>query len=191
MSSCECIQQRNNRGHMRRRSVLRSLKNTRLIWTKQNRTCIETFETQEEQPSTSIHYQEKTTIIKTALKPRQEKDAYHLFDRPGQVVLARLNAHMHRKLNIVPSTTYPFGEEDQTTEHVLQRCNRHQPERIAHSGHQQLRFTRKYMGAWRTWRRPPTSSPLLDWSCRRTKRRRRSIETRTHIIYNIISKQKI
>ena len=33
---------------------------------------------QEEQPSTSIHYQEKTTIIKTALKPRQEKDAYHL-----------------------------------------------------------------------------------------------------------------
>ena len=41
---------------------------------------------QEEQPSTSIHYQEKTTIIKTALKPRQEKDAYHLLDRPGHVV---------------------------------------------------------------------------------------------------------
>ena len=56
----------------------------------------------------------------------------------GQVVLARLryghnrlNAHMHRKLNIVPSPTCPCGEEDQTTEHVLQRCNRHQPERIA------------------------------------------------------------
>jgi len=31
---------------------------------------------QEEQPSTSIHYQEKTTIIKTAMKPRQEKDTY-------------------------------------------------------------------------------------------------------------------
>ena len=65
---------------------------------------------QEEQPSTSIHYQEKTTIIKTALKPRKGKDAYHLLDRPGQVVLARLrsghnrlNAHMHRKLKIVPS----------------------------------------------------------------------------------------
>ena len=74
---------------------------------------------QEEQPSTSIHYQEKTTIIKTALKPRQEKDAYHLLDRPGQVVLARLrsghnrlNAHMHRKLKIVPSPTCPCGEED-------------------------------------------------------------------------------
>ena len=92
----------------------------------------------EEQSSTSIHYQEKTTIIKTAMKPRQEKDAYHLLDRPGQVVLARLrsghnrlNTHMHRKLNIVPSPTFPCGEEDQTTEHVLQRCNRHEPERIA------------------------------------------------------------
>ena len=61
-----------------------------------------------------------------------------LLDRPGQVVLARLrsghnrlNAHMHRKLKIVPSPTCPCGEEDQTTEHILQRCNRHQPERIA------------------------------------------------------------
>jgi len=26
---------------------------------------------------------------------------------------------------------------------------------------------------WRTWRRPPTSSLLLDWSCKRTRRRRR------------------
>ena len=39
------------------------------------------------------------------LKPRQEKDAYHLLDRPGQVVLARLrsghnrlNAHVQREL---------------------------------------------------------------------------------------------
>ena len=45
----------------------------------------------------------------------------------------------------------------------------------SHSGHQQLRFTRNYMGAWRTWRRPPTSSQLLDWSCRRTRRRRRIV----------------
>ena len=41
-----------------------------------------------------------------------------------------------------------------------------------HSGLQQLHFTRNYMGAWRTWRRPPTSSLLLDWSCKRTRRRR-------------------
>ena len=45
----------------------------------------------------------------------------------------------------------------------------------SHSGHQQLRFTRNYMGAWRTWRRPPMSSLLLDWSCRRTRRRRRRV----------------
>ena len=31
----------------------------------------------------SKDYQEKTTIIKTALKPRKEKDAYHFLDRPG------------------------------------------------------------------------------------------------------------
>ena len=31
----------------------------------------------------------------------------------------------------------------------------------------------KLYGAWRTWRRPPTSSLLLDWSCKRTRRRRR------------------
>ena len=75
---------------------------------------------QEEQPSTSIHYQEKATIIKTALKPRQEKDAYNLLDRPGQVVLTRLrsghnrlNANMHRKLKIVPFPTCPCGKEDQ------------------------------------------------------------------------------
>ena len=93
---------------------------------------------QEEQPSTSIHYLEKTTIIKTALKPSQENDAYHLLDRPGQVVFARLrsghnrlNAHMHRKLKVYPSPMCPCGEEDQTTEHVFQRCNIHQPERIA------------------------------------------------------------
>ena len=92
---------------------------------------------QEEQPSTSIHYQEKTTIIKTALKPRKEKDAYHLLDRPGQVALTRLrsghnrlNAYMHGKIKIVPSLTCPCGEEDQTTEHVFQRFNIHQPERI-------------------------------------------------------------
>ena len=38
---------------------------------------------------------------------------------------------MHMQLKIVPSPNGPCGEEDQTTEHVLQRCNRHQPERIA------------------------------------------------------------
>ena len=52
----------------------------------------------------------------------------------------------------------------------------------SHSGHQQLRFTRNYMGAWRTRRRPPTSPLLLDWSCMRTRRRRR----RLHLPYRQI-----
>ena len=34
----------------------------------------------------------------------------------------RLNSHMHRKLKLPPSPTCPFGQEEQTTEHVLQRC---------------------------------------------------------------------
>ena len=109
---------------------------------------------QEEQPSTSLDYQEKTTIIKTALKPRQEKDAYHLLDRPCHVVLARLrsghnrlNAHMHRKLKnpqrvpVVRRTRQPSMFFRDVTD-----TNQSEP----HSGHQQLRFTRNYMGAWRT-----------------------------------------
>ena len=61
----------------------------------------------------------------------------------------------------------------------------------SHSGHQQLRFTRNYMGAWRTWRRPLTSSLLLDSSCRRTRSRRRccfwSIIVCITLLQNIIS----
>ena len=34
----------------------------------------------------------------------------------------RLNSHMHRKLKLAPSPTCPCGREEQTTEHVLQRC---------------------------------------------------------------------
>ena len=34
----------------------------------------------------------------------------------------RLNSHMHRKLKLAPSPTCPCGREEQTVEHVLQRC---------------------------------------------------------------------
>jgi len=37
-----------------------------------------------------------------------------------------------------------------------------------------LPFTRNYMGDWRTWRRPPTSSLLLDWSCRRNEKKKKT-----------------
>ena len=52
----------------------------------------------------------------------------------------------------------------------------------SHSGHQQLRFTRNYMGAWRTWKRPPTSSLLLDWLCRRTRRSYKN-RKKTHLYF--------
>ena len=54
---------------------------------------------------------------------------YPLLSRKQQVVLVRLrtrhnrlNSHMHRKLKLAPSPTCPCGQEEHTTEHVLQRC---------------------------------------------------------------------
>ena len=61
--------------------------------------------------------------------PRSQRDDYHLLSREQQVVLVRLraghnrlNSHMHRKLKLAPSPTWPCGQDNQTTEHVLQRC---------------------------------------------------------------------
>jgi len=38
---------------------------------------------------------------------------------------------MYKKYRLVQSPKCPCGEEDQTTEHVLQRCKRHDQERAA------------------------------------------------------------
>ncbi|XP_060577697.1 uncharacterized protein LOC132734852 [Ruditapes philippinarum] len=91
-----------------------------------------------EQPDNQVIYKEKATIIKALTKTRQEADAYHMLNRPEQVVMVRLrsghnrlNAHMCRKYKLVPSPICPCGEEDQTTEHILQRCKRHDQERGA------------------------------------------------------------
>jgi len=43
----------------------------------------------------------------------------------------RLNANMCRKYKLVPSPICPCGEEDQTAEHILQRCKRYDQEREA------------------------------------------------------------
>ena len=65
-------------------------------------------------------------------------DDYHLlcWKRKQQVILVRLrtrhnrlNSHMHRKLEQAPSPTCPCGQEEQTTEHVLQRCPLHKAAR--------------------------------------------------------------
>ena len=58
---------------------------------------------------------------------------YHTQNRVGQIILIRLrtghnrlNSHMHRKMNLVPSPLCTCGTEDQTTEHILQRCPAYQ-----------------------------------------------------------------
>jgi len=74
----------------------------------------------------------------------------------GQVVLARLrsghnrlNAHMHSKLKIVPSQRVPVVRRTrQPSMFFRDVTDTNQSE--SYSGHQQLRFTRNYMGAWRT-----------------------------------------
>ena len=81
---------------------------------------------QTKQPQVGLRYKEKATIIKTAMKPRQEKENYHHLDREEQAIMVRLrtghnrlNYHLYRKLKAVPSPACPCGEEDQTAEHVL------------------------------------------------------------------------
>ena len=57
-------------------------------------------------------------------------DDCHFLDRWQQVVVmrlrtghSRLNAHMFRKMKLAPSPTCNCGLEDQTAEHILQRCS--------------------------------------------------------------------
>ena len=88
----------------------------------------------------------------------------------------RLNAHMHRKLKIVPSAQRVPVVRRTRQPSMFFRDVTDTNQSDLHSGHQQLCFTRNYMGAWRIWRRPPSSSLLLDWSCRRTRRRRSYIK---------------
>ena len=74
----------------------------------------------------------KRRLIRAFTMPRSQRDDYHLLPRKQQVILVRLrtghnrlNSHMHRKLKLAPSPTCPCGQEEQTTEHVLQRCPLH------------------------------------------------------------------
>ena len=82
-----------------------------------------------EQHVNIVSFSEKKTLIRALTKPKLQRDDYHLLSRKQQVILVRLrtgynrlNSHMHRKLKLAPSPTCPCGQEEQTTEHVLQRC---------------------------------------------------------------------
>ena len=91
---------------------------------------------QEDQPNSRISLNEMRIIIRSLQRPPTERDNYHLLSREQQVILLRLrtgynrlNAHMSRKFRLVPSPTCRCGLEDQTTEHILQRCPLYQGER--------------------------------------------------------------
>ena len=82
-----------------------------------------------EQHVNNVSFSEKKTLIRALTKPKLQRDDYHLLSRKQQVILVRLrtghnrlNSHMHRKLKLAPSPTCPCGREEQTVEHVLQRC---------------------------------------------------------------------
>ena len=82
-----------------------------------------------EQEKLPITLKQKKTIMKNMFRAKKIPDDYDTLDRAGQVTLIRLrtghnrlNSHMHRKMNLVPSPLCTCGTEDQTTEHILQIC---------------------------------------------------------------------
>ena len=89
-----------------------------------------------EKHANNANFSEKKTLIRAFTMPRSQRDDYHMLSREQQVILvglrtrhSRLNSHMHRKLKLAPSTTCPCGQEEQPTEHVLQRCPLHKATR--------------------------------------------------------------
>ena len=85
-----------------------------------------------QQENLPITIKQKKTIIKNMLRVKTIHDDYHKLDRAGQVILLRLrtghnrlNAHMYKKMKLVPSSMCICNIEDQTTQHILQRCPNH------------------------------------------------------------------
>ena len=89
-----------------------------------------------EQHANNVSFSEKKTLVRALTMLRSQRDDYHLLSRMQQVVLVRLrtghnrlNSHVPSKLKLAPSPTCPCGQEDQTTEHILQRCPLHEATR--------------------------------------------------------------
>ena len=89
---------------------------------------------QEERPITLKQKKKtKNETIKNRFRANKIPDDYHTLYRAGQDTLIRqrtghisFNSHMHRRINLVPSPLCTCGTEDQTTEHILQRCTSYQ-----------------------------------------------------------------
>ena len=86
-----------------------------------------------EQEKLPITLKQKKYIMKNMLRAKKISDDYHTLDRAGHVILIRLrtghnrlNSHMHRNMNPVPSPLCTCGTQDQTTEYILKRCPTYQ-----------------------------------------------------------------
>ena len=93
----------------------------------QHSTCLQGGSAENSMPAMSASV--KRRLIRALTMTKLQRDDYHLLSRKQQVILVRLrtghnrlNSHMHRKLKLAPSPACPCGQEEQTTEHVLQRC---------------------------------------------------------------------
>ena len=98
-----------------------------------------------EQIETTTTYSEEKTIIKSCLKrkwklehPKYNKaDAYNQLERHEQVVIFRLRTnhnklkqHLYRTFKVGDTDQCPCGEEAQTAEHILQRCQLYKELRV-------------------------------------------------------------
>ena len=75
-----------------------------------------------EQEKLPITISRKKIIMKNMYRAKKIPNNYYTLDRVGQVTLmrlrtghTRLNSHMHRKMNLVPSPLCTCGTEDQNT----------------------------------------------------------------------------
>ena len=98
-----------------------------------------------EQIDSTTTYSEEKTIIKSCLKrkwklehPKYNKaDAYNQLERHEQVVIFRLRTnlnklkqHLYRTFKVGGTDQCPCGEEAQTAEHILQRCELYKELRV-------------------------------------------------------------
>ena len=97
----------------------------------------------------------------------------HFLDRWQQVVVmrlhttghSRLDAHMFKKMKLAPSPICKCGLEDQTAEHILQRCPLLQTARTNVWPTAVQLLTPNCTAARKNWRRQLHSSCRLDFQC--------------------------
>ena len=80
-----------------------------------------------------LSFHEKKALIKSTFKIPPTSDDYQYLDREDQVIILRLrtghnrlNYHMHKKFKKAPSSACCCQQGEQTAEHILQVCQRHQ-----------------------------------------------------------------